>query len=71
MKLSGCTDQEISGAFSEVVLSATEAELREIAMFLIHCASEMGRLGASYDHVHLSDVNKVFANSPHLIVVRA
>ena len=55
---------------SEVALCASPEALRTIAGFLIHCASEMDRMGDSYDHLHLSDRLPEFEDSPHLIVVR-
>jgi len=71
MKMSGYLDPEAGDTLSEVVLSASELELRAIAQFLLHCADEMKRMGASYDHIHLSDCLKQFSDSPHLVVVRA
>lgn len=57
---------------SEITLSASPAELRQIGAFLVACAAEMERMGDSYDHVHLGDRMKKFdSTSPHFVVVRA
>ncbi len=63
-------DSDSPQLLSEVALCASPEALREIAGFLNHCASEMERLGSSYDHIHLSDRLPDFEDSPHLIVVR-
>lgn len=55
---------------SEVALCASPEALRKIAGFLHHCASEMERMGSSYDHIHLSDRLPEFEDSPHLVVAR-
>jgi hypothetical protein len=54
----------------EITLCASQVELRSIAKFLEHCASEMDRMGPVYDHIHLSDHMKEFRSSPHLVVMR-
>lgn len=56
---------------AEVNLRASPAELRAMAKFLADCADEMDRMGAKYDHVHLSDRIKSFEDSPHFVVMRA
>ena len=53
---------------SEATLSATSAELRDIAGFLLHAANAMDQLGKSFDHMHLSDTLRQFENSPALVV---
>jgi hypothetical protein len=74
MKLYGYPDEGLppeevtSAALAEVTLCATPAELRKVAAFLESCAAEMERMGATYDHVHLSDRVKEFEASPHFVV---
>ena len=53
---------------AEVTLCATPDELRSLSQFLVECADEMLRMGASYDHVHLSDRHKRFRSSPQFVV---
>jgi hypothetical protein len=55
---------------AEVTLCATPDELRKMAAFLEFCAMEMERMGATYDHVHLSDQVRQFVASPHFVVAR-
>lgn len=55
-------------ALAEVTLCATPSELRKIAAFLESCADEMERMGAIYDHAHLSDRAREFESSPHFVV---
>ena len=77
MKISGYSDEGLPIEqithldLAEITLSATPGELRRMAEFLSHCASEMDRMGATYDHIHLSDQMKEFRKSPHLVVVRS
>jgi hypothetical protein len=76
MKLHGYPKEKLSvedvipAELAEVTLVATPSELRKMAEFLSYCASEMDRMGATYDHVHLSDRLKVFRSSPHFVVMR-
>ncbi len=76
MRLSGYADEGlpieeiIPATLTEVTLCVTPAELRRIAEFLTFCASEMDRMGKTYDHVHLSDHMKDFSDSPHFVVMR-
>lgn len=63
-------DEVAPAELAEVTLVATPAELRRMAEFLSFCASEIERMGATYDHVHLSDHMKDFRNSPHFVVMR-
>ncbi|MFN7784433.1 MAG: hypothetical protein ACK5PG_17080 [Lysobacterales bacterium] len=73
MKLYGhpeTRDGDSPHRLSEVALCASPEALRKIASFLHHCASEMERMGARYDHIHLSDRLPEFEDSPHLIVAR-
>jgi hypothetical protein len=78
MKLFGYVDQGLDvehivpSALAEVTLCASPQELRRMAEFLLACASEMERMGGSYDHVHLGDRMKEFDEvSPHFVVAKA
>jgi len=53
---------------AEITLVASPDELRRIAKFLEHCASEIDSCGKSWCHEHLSDKDKSFINSPHFVV---
>lgn len=74
MKISGYTEKElpvdevIAIDLAEITLSATPDETRKMAAFLLYAASEMERMGSSYSHVHLADVQPGFENSPHFTV---
>jgi hypothetical protein len=76
MKLFGYADSDlpteeiVPSELAEVTLCATPDDLRLMARFLTHCASEMDRMGTSYDHIHLSDQYKQFQASPHFVVFR-
>jgi hypothetical protein len=76
MQLHGYPDQGlpiekiVPAQLAEVTLVATAAELRRIAEFLSFCATEMERMGTTYDHVHLSDHMKDFRSSPQFVVMR-
>jgi hypothetical protein len=61
-------EQVVPAALAEITLCATSSELRKMAIFLEYCAAEMEKMGATYDHVHLSDRLKEFATSPHFVV---
>ncbi|MCA3000781.1 MAG: hypothetical protein ING33_02685 [Rhodocyclaceae bacterium] len=63
-------EEVIPRALAEVTLCAAPDELIAMADFLRHCAAEMIRMGATYDHIHLSDHLKQFRNSPHFVVHR-
>ena len=54
---------------AEISLSASPAELRRIAAFLNDAADNMERMGATYDHEHLSDRQPGFDDSPHFVVL--
>lgn len=57
---------------AEITLCASPDELLRISEFLLACASEMKRMGNTYDHVHLGDRMKEFdGSSPHFVVARA
>lgn len=74
MKLFGYPDEGLPPEavspreLAEITLCATPVELRRVAAFLEICAEEMERMGASYDHVHLSDRMREFESSPHFVV---
>ncbi|WP_443098095.1 Imm32 family immunity protein [Xanthomonas axonopodis] len=76
MKLFGYVDSNlppeevVPSELAEVTLCASPDDLRRIASFLNHCASEMDRMGPAYDHIHLSDQHKQFQASPHFAVCR-
>lgn len=76
MKLYGYSESELPAEeitpslLAEITLCASPNELKAIAKFLEHCASEMERMGAVYDHIHLSDHLREFSNSPHFVVCR-
>ena len=77
MKISGYADKGlpiediVHSEIAEINLRATPTELRRISEFLTFCASEMERMGPSYDHLHLSDKLKEFRNSPHFVVIKS
>jgi hypothetical protein len=64
------TEEVVPAELAEITLVATPVELRRISEFLTFCASEMERMGKTYDHVHLSDYMKIFRNSPQFVVMR-
>ena len=65
----GVTPEAIVPAeLAEVTLVATPDELRRIAQFLERCASGMESRGRSWQHEHLSDVDRQFSASPHFVV---
>lgn len=77
MKLYGYADEGLAAEdivpseLAEVTLSATPSELLQLADFLVFCAQEMGRMGQTYDHIHLSDRLKEFRSSPHFVVTKS
>ena len=74
MKIHGYADewQEIKeivpAELAEITLVATPEELRRIASFLENCANGMEARGKSWEHEHLSDKDRYFKDSPHLVV---
>jgi hypothetical protein len=64
-------EEVIPAELAEITLVATPLELCRLSEFLTFCASEMERMGKSFDHVHLSDHMKSFRNSPHFVVMRS
>lgn len=77
MQLSGYANTELSieevvpAELAEVTMCATPAELRRMAEFFLFCASEMDRMGQTYDHIHLADRMKEFEGAPHFVVFRS
>lgn len=63
-------DIVVPEALAEVSLVASPAELRAIAGFLVECASEMERMGGTFDHAHLGDRLRAFQASPHFVVAQ-
>ena len=63
-------DTVIPSPLAEITLNATAAELRSLADFLRLCVDGMDRMGAHFDHLHLSDRFKEFRTSPHFVVYR-
>ena len=63
-------EEIVPETLAEVTLVARPDELRRVAKFLEFCANEMERMGEVYDHVHLSDRDRSFEGSPHLVVAR-
>lgn len=53
---------------SEVTIAATAGELRRIAMFLERCANGMEADGKAWEHEHLSDKERLFADYPQFVV---
>jgi len=53
---------------AEITFVATPEEARKIAAFLLHAADEMERMGSDYSHIHLSDEQPGFDDSPDVIV---
>ncbi|MDI9239541.1 hypothetical protein QLQ15_11565 [Lysobacter sp. LF1] len=64
-------EQIKSEELAEITFVATPDEARRTAAFLMHAADEMERMGAAYSHVHLSDVQAGFDDSPHVTVFNA
>ncbi len=64
-------DEIVTKELSELTLCATPHELRRMSEFLSFCAAEMERMGAGYDHIHLSDRFKEFDSSPHFVVMES
>ncbi|MXV08509.1 Imm32 family immunity protein [Xanthomonas rydalmerensis] len=52
-------------------VSGGPGELKAIAQFLLDCAAEMERVGADYDHLHLSDHIAQFETAPQFVVAAA
>jgi hypothetical protein len=77
MKIYGYADEGlpiediVPSTLAEVTICANSKELRRMAEFFAFCASEMERMGADYDHVHLSDQMREFRSSPHFVVAKS
>jgi len=64
MKAFGFTEtSDQAMPLSDVALALTPEAMREFARFVAHAASEMERLGPSYDHVHFKDFSDVWQES--------
>ena len=61
-------DQPTPLRLSEVTLSASPAELRSIANFLMRAAEEIEQFGAEWEHEHLCDNEQGFDDSPRSVV---
>jgi hypothetical protein len=74
MKIHGYADEYleveaiVSAELAEITLVASPEELRRIARFLENCANGMEAHGRSWEHEHLSDKDRYFEGSPHLVV---
>ena len=64
------TEDVVPKELAEVTLVARADELRKIAQFLLGTAENMDRMGGTYDHEHLSDVDRDFESSPHFVVAK-
>jgi len=52
----------------EVTLSASPDELKKIAQFFIHSASQMEKYGTDYEHEHLSGFDDTFSYKSDIII---
>jgi hypothetical protein len=43
---------------------------KQVVGFFIFCASEMERMDAKHDHIHLSDKHKEFEGSSHFALMK-
>ena len=74
MKIYGYSDQGlpiediVSVELAEITFNSTPDEARKIAAFLLSAADIMERMGDSYSHVHLADMQPGFEGSPHVTV---
>lgn len=74
MKIFGYSDQGlpiediVPIELAEITLNATPDEARKIAAFLILSADQMERMGGSYSHLHLADIQREFQTSPHITI---
>lgn len=74
MKIYGYSDQGlpiediVSVELAEITLNSTPDEARKIAAFLLSAADSMERMGDSYSHVHLADMQPGFESSCHVTV---
>ena len=64
MKAFGFTDTSNQAIpLTDLALAMTPEEMQEFACFFAHAASEMDRLGASYDHMHFKDFSDAWQES--------
>jgi hypothetical protein len=74
MKILGyAKDQEDATAvtLSEVLFEVSPDALREVARFFAHAASEMERMGETYDHIHFQDACNAWSDEwPEIVVIR-
>lgn len=74
MKIHGSADEgraiedDSPAELAEITLVATPEELRRIAKFLESCAEEIDARGKAWEHEHLSDKDRSFESSPHIVV---
>lgn len=74
MRILGYTEEqrdEVPAAPRElagITFVSTTDEARKIAAFLLHAADEMERMGSAYSHIHLSDKQPGFDDSPNVTV---
>ena len=52
----------------EVTLSASSDELKKIAQFFLHTASQMEKYETDYRHEHLSDFDDIFSYKRDIII---
>jgi hypothetical protein len=64
MKAFGFTEaSDAAIPLSDVTIALTPEAMREFARFVVHAASEMERLGPSYDHMHFRDFSDAWQGS--------
>lgn len=74
MKIHGYADKgraiedNVPAELAEISLVATPEELRRIAKFLESCAEGIDARGKAWEHEHLSDKDRSFESSPHIVV---
>lgn len=68
-KYEGLSIEEIEPQeLAEITLVAPPEELRKVAKFIVWAANEMEKNGKKFEHVHLSDKEPDFVNSPHFVI---
>lgn len=74
MKVFGYFKDEPQGnlmELSDITVSASPGQLRELASFLLMAASGMEGMGAEYDHLHLHEVSDNHWTAwPDIIIAR-
>ena len=48
---------------SEIAISASPEQLKELSSFLLQAAKEMESMGKDYDHIHLQDISSKWDES--------